>query len=71
MSSKKLTGKTMMPLAGKPLIYVMVERLKNSRLFNQTANIEASLFKGYNKRPFLLKTEGNISKGTWDNFFIV
>ena len=31
MSSTRLPGKSMMPLAGKPLVYQMVERLKNCR----------------------------------------
>jgi spore coat polysaccharide biosynthesis protein SpsF len=31
MSSTRLPGKSMMPLAGKPLVYRMVERLKNCR----------------------------------------
>jgi spore coat polysaccharide biosynthesis protein SpsF len=31
MSSTRLSGKSMMPLAGKPIVYRMVERLKNCR----------------------------------------
>jgi spore coat polysaccharide biosynthesis protein SpsF len=31
MTSNRLPGKSMMPLAGKPLVYRMVERLKNCR----------------------------------------
>jgi spore coat polysaccharide biosynthesis protein SpsF len=31
MSSTRLPGKSMMPLAGKPLVYRLVERLKNCR----------------------------------------
>ena len=35
MSSTRLPGKTMMPLAGKPLIYRMVERLKNCQKIDE------------------------------------
>jgi len=31
MSSTRLPGKSMMPLADKPLVYRMVERLKNCK----------------------------------------
>jgi spore coat polysaccharide biosynthesis protein SpsF len=34
MSSTRLLGKSMMPLAGKPLVYRMVERLKNCKQVN-------------------------------------
>ena len=35
MSSTRLPGKTMMPLAGKPLIYRMIERLKRCQKIDQ------------------------------------
>ena len=35
MSSTRLPGKTMMPLAGKPLIYRMIERLKKCQKIDQ------------------------------------
>jgi spore coat polysaccharide biosynthesis protein SpsF len=35
MSSTRLPGKTMMPLAGKPLIYRMIERLKKCQKVDQ------------------------------------
>lgn len=35
MSSTRLPGKTMMPLAGKPLIYRMVERLNNCQKIDE------------------------------------
>jgi len=47
-------------------------KIKNrSRLFYLMANIEASLFKGENNWALLLDTNGFISEGTGDNFFIV
>lgn len=50
----------------------MDPKIKNrSRLFYLTANIEASLFKGENNWALLLDTNGYISEGTGDNFFIV
>ena len=50
----------------------MDPKIKNrSRLFYLTANIEASLFKGENNWALLLDTNGFISEGTGDNFFIV
>lgn len=51
---------------------LMDPKIKNrSRLFYLTANIEASLFKGENNWALLLDTNGFISEGTGDNFFIV
>ena len=35
MSSTRLPGKSMMPLAGKPLVYRMVERLKNCKKIDE------------------------------------
>jgi spore coat polysaccharide biosynthesis protein SpsF len=35
MSSTRLPGKSMMPLADKPLVYRMVERLKNCKQIDQ------------------------------------
>lgn len=35
MSSTRLPGKTMMPLAGKPLIFRMIERLKNCKKIDE------------------------------------
>ena len=52
--------------------HLMDPKIKNrSRLFYQIANIEASLFKGDNNWALLLDTDGNISEGTGDNFFII
>jgi branched-chain amino acid aminotransferase len=52
--------------------HLMDPKIKNrSRLFYQMANIEVSLFKGDNNWALLLDTDGNISEGTGDNFFIV
>jgi branched-chain amino acid aminotransferase len=52
--------------------HLMDPKIKNrSRLFYQTANIEASLFKGDNNWALLLDTDGNIAEGTGDNFFTV
>jgi branched-chain amino acid aminotransferase len=51
---------------------LMDPKIKNrSRLFYLTANIETSLFKGDNNWALLLDTNGFISEGTGDNFFIV
>jgi branched-chain amino acid aminotransferase len=51
---------------------LMDPKIKNrSRLFYLMANIEASLFKGENNWALLLDTNGFISEGTGDNFFIV
>jgi branched-chain amino acid aminotransferase len=51
---------------------LMDPKIKNrSRLFYLMANIEASLFKGVNNWALLLDTNGFISEGTGDNFFIV
>lgn len=47
-------------------------KIKNrSRLFYQMANIEVSLFKGDNNWALLLDSDGNVTEGTGDNFFIV
>ena len=35
MSSTRLPGKSMMPLADKPLVYRMVERLKNCKKIDE------------------------------------
>jgi branched-chain amino acid aminotransferase len=52
--------------------HLMDPKIKNrSRLFYQMANIEVSLFKGENNWALLLDTDGNVSEGTGDNFFIV
>ena len=51
---------------------LMDPKIKNrSRLFYLMANIETSLFKGENNWALLLDTNGFISEGTGDNFFIV
>ena len=47
-------------------------KIKNrSRLFYLTANIEASQFAGDNNWALLLGTDGFITEGTGDNFFII
>ncbi len=47
-------------------------KIKNrNRIFYLMANIEASLFKGENNWPLLLDSNGNISEGSGDNFFII
>jgi branched-chain amino acid aminotransferase len=47
-------------------------KIKNrSRLFYLNANIEASLFSGERNWALLLDSDGLISEGTGDNFFIV
>ena len=52
--------------------HLMDPKIKNrSRLFYLTANIEASKIKGENNWALLLDTDGNITEGTGDNFFIV
>lgn len=52
--------------------YLMDPKIKNrSRLFYLMANIEASLFKGENNWPLMLDTDGYITEGSGDNFFIV
>jgi len=52
--------------------YLMDPKIKNrSRLFYLMANIEASQFKGENNWALLLDTNGFITEGTGDNFFIV
>jgi branched-chain amino acid aminotransferase len=52
--------------------HLMDPKIKNrSRLFYLMANIEASQFAGDNNWALLLDTEGYISEGTGDNFFIV
>lgn len=51
---------------------LMDPKIKNrSRLFYLMANIEASNFKGDNNWALLLDTDGFISEGTGDNFFII
>jgi branched-chain amino acid aminotransferase len=47
-------------------------KIKNrSRLFYQMANIEVSQVKGKSNRAVLMDTDGFITEGTGDNFFIV
>lgn len=47
-------------------------KIKNrSRLFYQMANIEVSQYKGDNNWALLLDTDGFVTEGTGDNFFIV
>jgi branched-chain amino acid aminotransferase len=51
---------------------LMDPKIKNrSRLFYLMANIEASQFAGQNNWALLLDTDGYISEGTGDNFFII
>jgi branched-chain amino acid aminotransferase len=51
---------------------LMEPKIKNrSRLFYQMANIEVSQVKGENNWALLLDTDGFITEGTGDNFFIV
>ncbi len=51
---------------------LMDPKIKNrSRLFYLMANIEASLMAGENNWALLLGTDGFITEGTGDNFFIV
>ena len=51
---------------------LMDPKIKNrSRLFYLMANIEASQFEGDNNWALLLGTDGFITEGTGDNFFIV
>lgn len=51
---------------------LMEPKIKNrSRLFYQMANIEVSQIKGENNWALLLDTDGFITEGTGDNFFIV
>ena len=51
---------------------LMDPKIKNrSRLFYQMANIEVSLFEGKNNWALLLDSDGLITEGTGDNFFIV
>lgn len=50
----------------------MDPKIKNrSRLFYLNANIEASMFKGDNNWALLLDSDGFISEGSGDNFFII
>tara|TARA_B100000963_G_scaffold346545_1_gene351880 strand:+ start:32 stop:1018 length:987 start_codon:yes stop_codon:yes gene_type:complete len=52
--------------------HLMDPKIKNrSRLFYLMANIEASKIKGNNNWALLLDTDGNITEGTGDNFFII
>ncbi len=52
--------------------YLLDPKIKNrSRVFYLMANIEASQFKGENNWALLLDTDGFISEGTGDNFFII
>jgi len=52
--------------------YLMDPKIKNrSRLFYQMANIEVSQIKGENNWALLLDTDGYVTEGTGDNFFIV
>ena len=54
-----------------PSMY-MDPKIKNrSRMFYLNANIEASLFKGKNNWALLLDSNGFISEGTGNNFFMV
>lgn len=51
---------------------LMDPKIKNrSRLFYLMANIEASQFSGDNNWALLLGTDGFITEGTGDNFFII
>ena len=51
---------------------LMDPKIKNrSRLFYLMANIEASQFEGKDNWALLLDTDGFISEGTGDNFFII
>jgi branched-chain amino acid aminotransferase len=51
---------------------LMEPKIKNrSRMFYQMANIEVSQVKGENNWALLLDTDGFITEGTGDNFFIV
>ena len=51
---------------------LMEPKIKNrSRLFYQMANIEVSQVKGENNWALLLDSDGFITEGTGDNFFIV
>ena len=51
---------------------LMDPKIKNrSRLFYLTANIEASQMEGDNNWALLLGTDGFITEGTGDNFFII
>ena len=51
---------------------LMDPKIKNrSRIFYLMANIEASQFEGDNNWALLLDTDGFISEGTGDNFFII
>ena len=52
--------------------HLMDPKIKNrSRLFYQMANIEVSKYAGDNNWALLLDTDGYITEGTGDNFFIV
>lgn len=52
--------------------HLMDPKIKNrSRLFYQVANIEVSRYSGERNWALLLDTDGLISEGTGDNFFIV
>jgi len=51
---------------------LMDPKIKNrSRLFYLMANIEASQYEGDNNWALLLDTDGFVSEGTGDNFFII
>jgi branched-chain amino acid aminotransferase len=52
--------------------HLMDPKIKNrSRLFYQMANIEVSQVRGKNNWALLLDTDGFVTEGTGDNFFIV
>ena len=52
--------------------YLMDPKIKNrSRLFYLMANIEVSQYEGDNNWALLLDTDGFISEGTGDNFFMI
>ena len=52
--------------------HLMDPKIKNrSRLFYLNANIEVSQIKGSNNWALMLDTDGFISEGTGDNFFII
>jgi len=52
--------------------HLMDPKIKNrSRLFYLMANIEASQFEGENNWALLLDTNGFITEGTGDNFFVI
>jgi branched-chain amino acid aminotransferase len=52
--------------------HLMDPKIKNrSRVFYQMANIEASMFRGKNNWAVMMDTDGFITEGSGNNFFIV